>query len=57
VQRSLVDHPARAGWDAGTLTVVLLALLDGLAMESLPDPDAVPDDVLPRVLAAPLREE
>jgi AcrR family transcriptional regulator len=57
VQRFLADHPARAGWDAGTLTVVLLALLNGLAMESLPDPDAVPDEVLPRVLAALLREE
>jgi AcrR family transcriptional regulator len=57
VQRFLAGHPARAGWDAATLTLVLLALLNGLAMESLPDPDAVPDDVLPRVLAALLREE
>ena len=51
VARFLTDHPARTGWDAETLTVVLLALVNGLALESLPDPAGVPGDVLPRVLA------
>jgi hypothetical protein len=31
--------------------VVLIALSNGLAVEALPDPDAVPDDLLARVLA------
>jgi AcrR family transcriptional regulator len=51
VERFLAEHPVQTGWDAGRLTVVILALTHGLALESLPDPDAVPDDVLPRVLA------
>jgi len=51
VERFLADHPVQTGWDAGRLTVVILALTHGLALESLPDPGAVPDDVLPRVLA------
>lgn len=50
VERFLADHPVQTGWDAGRLTVVILALTHGLALESLPDPGAVPDDVLPRVL-------
>ncbi|WP_207507673.1 TetR/AcrR family transcriptional regulator [Klenkia brasiliensis] len=51
VERFLAEHPVQTGWDAGRLTVVILALTHGLALESLPDPGAVPDDVLPRVLA------
>ena len=51
VARFLAEHPARAGWDAGALTVVLIALSNGLALEALPDPDAVPPDLLARVLA------
>jgi AcrR family transcriptional regulator len=51
VDRFLADHPVRTGWDAGSLTVVLLALSNGLAVEALPDPDAVPDELLTRVLA------
>lgn len=51
VERFLAAHPGHTGWDAGRLTVVLLALTHGLALEALPDPDAVPDDLLPRVLA------
>ncbi|WP_197029003.1 TetR/AcrR family transcriptional regulator [Blastococcus sp. URHD0036] len=39
-----------AGWDAESLGVVLLALVHGLAVESLPEPGAVPPDLLPRVL-------
>ncbi|WP_207798373.1 TetR/AcrR family transcriptional regulator [Klenkia marina] len=51
VERFLADHPVHTGWDAGRLTLVLIALTNGLALEALPDPEAVPDDVLPRVLA------
>jgi AcrR family transcriptional regulator len=51
VARFLAEHPVRTGWDAESLTVVLLALANGLAVEALPDPDAVPDDLLTRVLA------
>jgi AcrR family transcriptional regulator len=51
VERFLVTHPVHTGWDAGRLTLVLLALTNGLALEALPDPDAVPADLLPRVLA------
>jgi AcrR family transcriptional regulator len=50
VTRFLADHPVRTGWDAESLTVVLLALSNGLAVEALPDPDAVPDELLTRVL-------
>ncbi|WP_158548480.1 TetR/AcrR family transcriptional regulator [Blastococcus sp. TF02A-26] len=39
------------GWDAQSLAVVVLALVHGLAVETLSDPDAVPGDLLPRVLA------
>ncbi len=31
--------------------MVLIALSNGLAVEALPDPDAVPDELLTRVLA------
>ena len=51
VEQFLAGHPVRTGWDAGGLTLVLIALTNGLALEALPDPAAVPDDVLPRVLA------
>ena len=51
VERFLAEHPVRTGWDAESLTVVLIALTHGLAVEALPDPDAVPDDLLARVLA------
>lgn len=56
VQRFLATHPVRTGWDAAGLTLVLIALTHGLTLEALPDPDAVPDDVLPRVLADLLDE-
>ena len=51
VERFLAERPVRTGWDAASLTVVLLALANGLAVEALPDPDAVPGDLLSRVLA------
>ena len=51
VERFLAERPVRTGWDAPSLTVVLLALANGLALEALPDPDAVPGDLLSRVLA------
>jgi AcrR family transcriptional regulator len=51
VARFLAEHPVRTGWDAESLTVVLIALSNGLALEALPDPGAVPDDLLTRVLA------
>jgi AcrR family transcriptional regulator len=50
VERFLADHPVRTGWDAASLTVVLVALTHGLAVEALPDPSAVPGDLLGRVL-------
>jgi AcrR family transcriptional regulator len=50
VARFLTEHPVRTGWDADALTVVLIALSNGLALEALPDPDAVPADLLARVL-------
>jgi AcrR family transcriptional regulator len=49
--RFLADHPVRTGWDAESLTVVLIALSNGLSLEALPDPAAVPADLLTRVLA------
>lgn len=51
VERFLTERPVRGGWDAPSLTVVLLALANGLALESLPDPGAVAGDLLTRVLA------
>jgi AcrR family transcriptional regulator len=51
VARFLADHPVRTHWDADSLTVVLIALSNGLALEALPDPTAVPDDLLTRVLS------
>jgi AcrR family transcriptional regulator len=51
VARFLAEHPVGTGWDAESLTVVLIALSNGLVLEALPDPDAVPHDLLTRVLA------
>ena len=51
VARFLTEHLVQTGWDAESLTVVLIALSNGLALEALPDPGAVPDDLLTRVLA------
>src|SRR3954452_24287092 len=50
VERFLAAHPVSTGWDAASLTVVLVALTHGLAVEALPDPSAVPGDLLGRVL-------
>ena len=50
----LAAHPSRTAdgrpWDPQELAVVLVALAHGLALEGLPDPDAVPDGVVDRVL-------
>ena len=47
-------HPAADGngrpWDPAELAVVLVALANGLALEALPDPDAVPEGAVDRVL-------
>jgi AcrR family transcriptional regulator len=51
VARFLAEHPVRTHWDAESLTVVLIALSNGLALEALPDPDAVPGNLLTRVLS------
>jgi AcrR family transcriptional regulator len=51
VERFLTERPVHTGWDAPSLTVVLLALANGLAVEALPDPGAVPGNLLTRVLA------
>jgi AcrR family transcriptional regulator len=51
VARYLTEHPVHTGWDAESLTLVIIALANGLAVEALPDPEAVPDDLLARVLA------
>ncbi len=51
VARYLAEHPVQTGWDAESLTLVIIALANGLAVEALPDPEAVPDDLLARVLA------
>ncbi|MGY1750269.1 hypothetical protein [Modestobacter sp. SYSU DS0511] len=51
VDRFLAAHPVHTGWDAASLTVVVLALTHGLAVEGLPDPEAVDDGLLTRVLA------
>jgi AcrR family transcriptional regulator len=56
VARFLAEHPVRTHWDADSLTVVLIALSNGLALEALPDPTAVPDDLLTRVLSELVRE-
>lgn len=51
VARFLAVHPVHTGWDAESLTMVIVALSNGLAVEGLPDPDAVPPDLVARVLA------
>jgi hypothetical protein len=46
----LRSRSAAPGWDADSLALVVIALANGLALEALPDPDAVPQDLVPRVL-------
>ena len=51
VVATFVQQRGISGWDAGSLTTVLLALANGLAVEALPDPAAVPPDLLASTLA------
>jgi AcrR family transcriptional regulator len=50
----LTAHPSRTAdgrpWDPQELAVVLVALANGLALEGLPDPAAVPDGLVDKVL-------
>jgi AcrR family transcriptional regulator len=50
----LSAHPSRTAdgrpWDPQELAVVLVALANGLALEDLPDPAAVPEGLVDRVL-------
>lgn len=51
----LATHPGRpagSGWEPEGLAVVLVALANGLALEGLPDPAAVPEGLVPQVLGA-----
>jgi hypothetical protein len=50
VDEVLRSRSASSGWDADSLALVVIALANGLALEALPDPDAVPQDLVPRVL-------
>lgn len=52
VDEVLHTRSAAPGWDADSLALVVMALANGLALEALPDPDAVPPDLVPRVLGA-----
>jgi AcrR family transcriptional regulator len=52
VDAFLRSQPQASGWDAESLTLVLVALANGLAIEELPDPGAVPPSLAPRTLAA-----
>ena len=52
VDEVLRTRAAAPGWDADSLALVVMALANGLALEALPDPDAVPADLVPRVLGA-----
>jgi hypothetical protein len=52
VDEVLRTRSVAPGWDADSLALVVMALANGLALEALPDPDAVPPDVVPRVLGA-----
>jgi AcrR family transcriptional regulator len=52
VQDVLDTRPVAPGWDADSLALVVVALANGLALEALPDPDAVPDGLVARVLGA-----
>jgi AcrR family transcriptional regulator len=52
VDEVLSARSAAPGWDADSLALVVMALANGLALEAMPDPDAVPEDLVPRVLAA-----
>jgi len=48
----LRDRPVAPGWEPEALALVVVALAHGLALEELPDPGAVPPDLVPRVLEA-----
>lgn len=50
VDEVLRTRSARPGWDANSLALVVMALANGLALEALPDPEAVPPDLVPQVL-------
>lgn len=50
VDEVLRTRSASTGWDADSLALVVMALANGLALEAMPDPDAVPPDLVPRVL-------
>lgn len=50
VDEVLRTRSSSSGWDADSLALVVMALANGLALEALPDPDAVPPDLVPRVL-------
>jgi AcrR family transcriptional regulator len=52
VQDVLDTRPVAPGWDPESLALVVVALANGLALEALPDPDAVPDGLVARVLGA-----
>jgi AcrR family transcriptional regulator len=48
----LRTRPAAPGWDAARIALVVVALANGLALEALPDPGAVPQDLAAQVLGA-----
>lgn len=52
VREVLRERPVTPGWDAESLALVVVALAQGLALEALPDPGAVPEGLVTRVLAA-----
>jgi len=52
IQQALPAGPPRSRWAAEDLTVLALALSNGLAIETLADPTGIPDGLFGRVLAA-----
>lgn len=50
IQRAVDDHGLKLALPAEQLAVAVLALSNGVAIESLIDPDAVPQDLLGRLL-------
>lgn len=49
----LAERPgAAAGWDPESLALVVVTLANGLALEGVPDPGAVPEGLVSRVLGA-----
>lgn len=52
VAEFLRARPVTGGWDARSLTLVVVALANGLAIEELAEPGVVPPDLVPRVLGA-----